>query len=360
MKKIIATLFIIIMVAVSSCSNNKTGYTDISKNPEPVSDSNDENAESEEKIVISIASSGNDNGTLIGKVSKKYYEDIKKSSGGKLEVKFFDNGQLGGDAEILDGVRLGSIDIHVGSPSALINLIPELAILDISGLYSDAETCNEVLNGKFFNILQKYYNEKGFQLLAVNANSFRQIISNIPIKNVSDLNGLKIRTMENDYQSAYWKELGAIPIKLSFGEMYIALQQGIVDSAEGTLSTNIPMKMAELENYLVITNHNPNIRTVTMNKEKWDSLSKANKRYLMDMFDGIAYEVIKDQAADDEKLIQLCKDRYNMEVIIPDQSLKDAIRSSSKNVIDLMKQNINPEYVDEYLSAVREVEMCNN
>lgn len=354
MKKIIALLLFISIVVLSSCSNNTTGNVD---GQEKTNQDSNASTEYAKPIIIAIASSGNADGTLLGIVSKRYFEDINEVSGGKLDVQFFDDGQLGGDTEILEGVRIGSIDIHVGSPSTLVNLIPELAILDINGLYSDAETCNEVLNGKFFNILQKYYNEKGLQLLNIYATTFRQTVSDIPIKSVSDLKGLKIRTMENSYQAAFWEELGAIATPLSFSELYIALQQGVVNSAEGPLSTSIvPMKLAELEHYLIITNHIPNITTTTMNKAKWDSLSNENQKYLTDMFKGIVNELIKGQRDDDERLIQLCKDKFKMEVIIPDQDLKDAIRSSSKKIIDLMKQNINPDFIDEYLSAVNDVE----
>ncbi len=354
MKKIIALLLSISMVILSSCSNNTTGNAD---GQEKINEDSNSSTDYVKPITIAIAASGNADGTLLGIVSKKYFEGLNDVSGGKLDVQFFDDGQLGGDTEILGGVKLGSIDIHVGSPSTLVNLIPELAILDIGGLYSDVDTCNKVLNGKFFNILQKHYNEKGLQLLNIYAATFRQTVSDIPIKSVSDLKGLKFRTMENNYQAIYWEDLGAVPTKLSFSELYIALQQGVVNSAEGALSTSIvPMKLAELAHYLIITNHIPSIMTTTMNKAKWDSLSSENQKYLTDMFEGIANEVIKGQAEDDERLIQLCKDKYKMEVIIPDQDLKDAIRNSRNKVINLMKQNINPDFVDEYLSAVKESE----
>jgi tripartite ATP-independent transporter DctP family solute receptor len=354
MKKIIALLLIISMVVLSSCNNNTTGDFD---DQERTNEDSNSGMEYVKPTIIAIAASGNADGTLLGIVSKKYFEDINEISGGKLDIQFFDDGQLGGDMEILEGVRLGSIDIHVGSPSTLVNLIPELAILDINGLYSDVETCNEVLNGEFFDMLQKYYNEKGLQLLNIYSTTFRQTVSDIPIKSVSDLDGLKIRTMENNYHTAFWEELGADPTPLSFSELYIALQQGIVNSAEGPLSTSIiPMKLAELEHYLILTNHIPNITTTTMNKEKWDSLSNENQKYLTDMFNGIVDELIKGQSEDDERLIQLCKSRYKMEVIIPDQDLKDAIKSSSNKVIELMKQNINSDFVDTYLSDVERVE----
>lgn len=306
-------------------------------------------------VEISLATSGAiDASTLMGQVMLKAPDRLEALSNGALTLKFYDNGQLGGDAEILEGVKMGSVGIHVGSSSTLVTLIPELNILDISGLFTSTEAFNEVFSadGKFFPTIQKYYNDQGLQLLCIYAATFRQMAASKPVNSIADLKGIKIRTMENAYHMAYWQALGANPTPLAFSELYIALQQGTCAAAEGPLNTSIvPSRLYEVQNNLIMTNHIPSVMVTTMNKAIWDSLGAENQQALQTVFNEMTAEVVAGQADDDVKLLKVCEDN-GMNIIYPNEAFKAELRQAADVVIDSMKKELDPAFIDEFIAAV--------
>ena len=105
-----------------------------------------------EPITLSMGCSGTMDGTASGIAIDKYLAELKDWTDGNFVINFYPSGQLGGDAELIEGVQMGSVDIFMGAPSTQIGLIPELAILDISGLYENIDQCNAVLGGGLLDI----------------------------------------------------------------------------------------------------------------------------------------------------------------------------------------------------------------
>lgn len=261
-----------------------------------------------EPITLSMGCSGTVDGTIMGDALDKYLAEIQEWTDGNFVINFYPSGQLGGDTELIEGAQMGSVDIFNGAPTSQVGLIPELAVLDIGGLYDNVDQCNEVLSGGFLEQIQPYYNEAGLRLLTAFATDFRITSSNDPINSLADLQGLNLRTQENKYHMAFWKELGANPTPLAFGELYIALQQGMMDAQENPWASYVGAKLCEVQNYMTFTNHIPFISTYVMNNAKYESMSDAQKQALNQFLYSVQKYQTEGTAEDNARMQKLCED----------------------------------------------------
>ena len=303
-------------------------------------------------IELSLGCSGTVDGTVMGDAIYAAIEAAKEWTDGNFVVNFYPGGQLGGDVELIEGTQMGSVDMFTGAPTSQVGLIPELAVLDIGGLYTDVDSANAVLSD-FKEQLEPYYNKAGLHLVTMYAPDFRILSSNKPIKTAADLQGLNIRTQENKYHMAFWKELGTNPTPLAFGELYIALQQGMLDAEENPWASIVGAKLCEVQKYIVETNHIPFVSTYVMNKAKYDGMSEEQKQ-VCDQF--ILYcerYQLAGTADDDARMSELCQNEYGIEVTPVTDEIKALYANASQAVIDMMKENIDPAFVDSYVEAAR-------
>lgn len=303
-----------------------------------------------EPIELSLGCSGTVDGTAMGDAIYNAVEAAKSWTNGNFVVNFYPSGQLGGDVELIEGTQMGSVDMFTGAPTSQVGLIPELAVLDIGGLYTDVDSANEVLSA-FKDKLEPYYNNSGLHLASLYAPDFRILSSNKPVKTAADLQGLNIRTQENKYHMAFWKKLGTNPTPLAFGELYIALQQGMLDAEENPWASIVGAKLSEVQKYIVETNHIPFVSTYVVNKAKYDGMSESQKL----AFDQFVLFCERYQLAatadDDARMSKLCQTDYGIEVTPVSDEIKALYADASQTVIDMMKESLDPAFVDSYVDA---------
>jgi len=308
-----------------------------------------------EPIELSMGCSGTVEGTIMGDALDKYLAELKEWTDGNFVINFYPSGQLGGDVELIEGTQMGSVDIFNGAPTSQVGLIPELAVLDISGLYDNVDDCNSVLNGGFTDLIEPYYNNAGLHVLGMFATDFRITSSNDPINSMDDLKGLNIRTQENKYHMEFWRQLGANPTPLAFGELYIALQQHMMDAQENPWASYVGAKLCEVQNYMTFTNHIPFVSTYIMNNAKYQSLSDAQKQALNQFIYSVRKYQLEGTVEDDARMQKLCEDDYNLVCSEVPEDVKAAYPAATQAVVDLMKKDIDPTFVDNYLEAVKAV-----
>lgn len=306
-----------------------------------------------EPITLSMGCSGTMDGTASGIAIDKYLAELKDWTDGNFVINFYPSGQLGGDAELIEGVQMGSVDIFMGAPSTQIGLIPELAILDISGLYENIDQCNAVLGGGLLDILAPYYKNANLRLLTCFATSFRITSSNKPLDSMDALKGLKIRTQENKYHMAFWKALGANPTPLAFGELYIALQQGMMDAQENPWVSYVGAKLCEVQSNMTFTNHIPFMLTLVCSESKYQSLSDAQKQALDQFCYSLQKEISATSPADDLRMQQMCEEQYGLVCADLADDIRAAYPAATQAVVDLMKQDVDPALVDSYVAAAQ-------
>jgi TRAP-type C4-dicarboxylate transport system substrate-binding protein len=162
--------------------------------------------------------------------------------------------------------------------------------------------------------------------------------------------------MENKYHMAFWKALGANPVPLAFGELYIALQQGILDTQENPISVLKSNRLSDVQKYIVMTHHVPAIVTYVMNKTQYDALSEENRALLMRFIDELNTEEAIGSALENEQALEISRDRDRMEVIQPDAAMIADLKKANEPVIELLRQDISSELVDRFFTIVKAVE----
>lgn len=240
-------------------------------------------------------------------IGAEYFKKlVEERSNGEIKVNIFPQGQLGGsERELLEGVRMGTIEIvSIAAGGALPSFVPEFQVLGIPYLFQSREQVYAVLDGEVGDELGALMLGKGFQNLAFWEVGFRNFTNNIrPIEKPEDIKGLKIRVQESKSWMEFIKMLGGIPTPISFGELYSALQQKVVDGQENPIATIYSMKYYEVQKYLTLDGHTYEAAAIIANPKWFSSLSEEHQKIIKDAArDAATYQREKLFEMDQERL----------------------------------------------------------
>lgn len=218
-----------------------------------------------------------------GAAATAFADTLKEKSGGKLTVNISPGGALGGEREVLEGMQIGTIDAAITSTGPVGTFIPEIYALDFPYLFTSREDARKILDGPIGNDLLASFSKVGLIGLAWGENGFREITNSVrPIRTPADLQGLKIRTMENQVHIAAFKAAGAAPTPMSWTEVITALQQGTIDGEENPIPVIVSNKLWESQKYITMTDHVYSPAVIVMSKITWDSLSPEEQGWVRD------------------------------------------------------------------------------
>jgi tripartite ATP-independent transporter DctP family solute receptor len=208
-----------------------------------------------------------------------FAERVKSKSGGRYDIQVAHSAQLGDDAAMITALRSGTLDISANSQGAMANVVPEYAALGLPFLFADAQKAWALLDGQVGQELAKRTAAKGMVVLGYWDNGIRHVTnSKRPIKAPADLKGLKIRTPPDTMTVDIMQTLGADTQQIKFAELYVALQQGVVDGQENPLANIASAKLYEVQKYLTLTGHKYEANPFVMSKRSWDKLSPADQK----------------------------------------------------------------------------------
>ena len=215
--------------------------------------------------------------------AERFAELVGKKSGGKLVVKLYPGGTLGGDIQVVSSLQGGTIDLSVMVPGALVGQSKEFGVFDLPFLFKDAREADAVLDGAFGKKLLDRLPEKGLVGLGYWDHGFRNMTtSKKAIITADDFQGLKIRVLQIPIYIDMMKALGANPLPLPFPELYGALESGTVDGQENPLTSIVGSKLHEAQKFLSITRHSYNPLVVLASKKSWDKLSEEDRKILLE------------------------------------------------------------------------------
>jgi len=203
---------------------------------------------------------------------------LKGELGDKVEIEFFDSGTLGDEIVHMEQVRTGQLDvIPIGSDAA--GLDPKWLVFDIPFLFKDRVTVAKVFDGDIGRQLDASFQKTvGLKVLGFGEIGFRHITNNVrPIKVPADLKGLKLRTPGSPGRVLAFEMLGANPITMNIGEVYLALQQGVVDGQENPFGNINKWKWYEVQKYISLSRHVYTPITFVMNLKKYKSLTSEQR-----------------------------------------------------------------------------------
>jgi len=208
-----------------------------------------------------------------GKAADYFAKRVEELSHGKIKVEVYPNAQLGKDKVVLRKMKFGTVQMAAPSFSKFTGLVPQLGLFDLPFLFKDENHLHKVLDGEVGKKLLDMVTKKGYVALAYWDNGFKQLTdSKRPLIKPEDCRGLKFRVMSSKVLIEQFKALGAIPVVLPFSEVYSALQQGVVDGQENTISNIYTKKFYEVQRYMTMTNHGYLGYMVVMSKKFWNKL----------------------------------------------------------------------------------------
>ena len=201
--------------------------------------------------------------------AERFKKLVEAESKGELKVTIFPQAQLGGERDLAEGVRMGTIEIASVAAGNLAGFVPELQLFGIPFLFPSREKVYAVLDGDGGKEISNIMAAKGFRNLAFWEVGFRNMTNNTrPVKVPADMKGLKIRVQESKIWIEFMNRLGAVATPIPFGELYSALQQKVVDGQENPIATIYSMKFYEVQKYLSLTGHTYEPALVVANP-KW-------------------------------------------------------------------------------------------
>lgn len=218
-----------------------------------------------------------------GRAAKVFADAVEKASGGKMKVRAIGAAALGPDTQMQQALIGGAQEMMVGSTATLVGITKEMALWDTPFLISNAREADILLDGPIGEKIKDKLQEKGLVGLVYWENGFRNLTnSKRPVTKVEDLDGIKLRVMQNNVFLNSFKTLGANAVPMAFSELFGALETKTVDGQENPYNTILSSKFYEVQKYLTVTNHVYSPWIVLVSKKWWDQLSKAEQKVLMD------------------------------------------------------------------------------
>lgn len=207
-----------------------------------------------------------------------FAERVSELSNGGLTVEVGGNAQFGDDVEMLTAMRLGTLDMSVNSQGPLAGVVPESAALGLPFLFEDLPSAWRVLDGPVGDRLKELAAEQNLVILGYWDNGIRHISNNVrPIRTPADLEGLVIRTPPDPATVDAFEALGANPTPMQFSELYLALEQGVVDGQENPLMNIHSSKLHEVQEYISLSGHKYEMTPVIVSQMTWATLSDEEK-----------------------------------------------------------------------------------
>ena len=208
-------------------------------------------------------------------------ESLERISGGKLKVQIYPNGQLGGERESIELITIGSLDIAKVRAGVLENFIPEYKVFSIPYIFRDKQHMHDIYDGNVGkDILSKgeKFNLQGLTFYDAGSRSF--YTKSTPINSPADLKNMKIRVMKSKMAISMIDKLGGAPTPISYGELYTALQQGVVSGAENNIPSYFTSKHYEVCKFLSIDEHTSVPDVLVIGTEAAKRLSDQEKEWL--------------------------------------------------------------------------------
>jgi len=256
---------------------------------------------------------------------------LDKKSAGALKIKIFPDGQLGSEREVLELLQIGSVAITKVSTATMSNFVPEYHVLGVPYLFRDKAHQFAVLEGE----IGKSLLEKGSKfwlrgLCYYDAGSRSFYTKSKAIRTPDDLKGLKIRVMNNQMSINMVNALGASATPLAFGELYTAIQQGVVDGAENNPPSLVSSNHYEISKYYTLDEHSTVPDVLLIGTKYWDKLTAQEQQWVQEAADESSQaqkQFWNDSVEESMKIVRAA----GVEVIIPDKSL---FAEKSKSVLE--------------------------
>ena len=281
--------------------------------------------------------------------AEKFAEEVESISGGKMKIQVRANSKLGEDQERLKSCMNVDITFVVHSTASQADLMPNLAVFDLPCVFDSMVDCRKKLDDPaFYSLISEVYTKCGCHLLGMADQGLCVMSTNQSVTSSSDFTGQKIRTPDDPYSPAFWEALGASPTHMDFSRVYTGLQEHIIDGQESSFEDIVSNHLYEQQDYIVETNHLPQMISLIVYDEFYSNLSESEK-FIMDEAAATAVEYARQ--ASDERILNY-KDiieKSGTKILALDDDTRAAVRTASESVYRSIQGSISARIYDAYI-----------
>lgn len=269
-------------------------------------------------------------GSLFAISAEEFAKRANAKLGDKAKVVVYGSSQLGGDKELLQKVKLGTVDFALPS-TVMSSVVPEFGLFEMPYLVKDRDHMKRIADKIVMPELAPLAAKQGYKIIGVWENGFRQITNNVrPIVKPADLEGIKLRTPKGKWRVKMFQAYGANPSPMALSEVFVALQTGVMDGQENPLIQIYSQKFQEVQKYLSMTGHVYTPAYVVVSARKWKKLPKDVRQVLEDTARDLQSFVYKTAAEKDKELL----DKMKASGIKVNEADKQAFIDASKPIYD--------------------------
>jgi C4-dicarboxylate-binding protein DctP len=287
-----------------------------------------------------------------GKGADKFKELAEKYTNGKVKVEVYPNSTLYKDKEELEALQLGAVQMLAPSNSKFGPIgVKDFEVFDLPYLLPTKKSLRAVTDGPIGKAMLKQLDSKGMVGLAYWDNGFKVMSANKPLRMPADYKGLKFRIQSSKVLEAQFRALGAIPQVMAFGEVYQALQTGVVDGQENTPSNMYTQKMHEVQKYTTLTNHGYIGYVLVVNKKFWDGMpGDVRGQVEKAIAEATAYSNDISEKENAEALDEIKKSGKS-QLLTPTAAETEAMRKAMEPLYTDMASRVGKKLIDDVVKA---------
>ena len=210
-----------------------------------------------------------------------YKKLVEKRSNGEIKIKVFYGGTLGGERELVEQLKLGTVQLCLGGWGTRGAYVKKIIPWGVPYLFSDKEDTLRSIKGRIGKEVKAAYAKNGIEWNGLYFRGNRLLTTNRSVKVPEDLKGMKIRLPENPDWLVVWKAFGCLPTPIPSPEIFSSLQTGVMEAQENPVSSNYNRKLWEVQKYTVMTNHIVDIQSYLLSKKFLNQQSKKHQKLLI-------------------------------------------------------------------------------
>lgn len=215
----------------------------------------------------------------------KFQELMRSKMEGRYDIEIYPNGALGQERDLIEGMKMGTVDLVNSNCSVVSNYVPEFYFNDIPFLYTSYDVVDKIMaEGTIPEYFRKGCEAAGFIMLGIGENGIRHMFYNgDPIQGVKDFHGQKIRTQENKMHLEFWKMLGVSPVSMNGSDALTAIQQGAIDGMEYPIALGQQQGLHEMAKNLTFTYHIYVMAPTLMRPQLFNAMSAEDQKLMYEM-----------------------------------------------------------------------------
>lgn len=300
------------------------------------------------KVEMTIATFHPRTGTADVEGLYHFKELVEERSKGEIKVNVFYGGTLGGERELVEQLKLGTVHLVLGGWGTRGAYVKNIIPWGVPYLFSSKEQINATIEGRIGKEVKKAFLKQGIVWTGLYFRGNRQLTTNRDVKTPADLKGVKIRLPENPDWLVVWKAFGTLPVPIPSPEIFSSLQTGVVEAQENPVSSNYNRSLWEIQRYTVMTNHIIDIQSYLLSKKFLDGLDEEKRRLILAAAVDTLEWCTKFAADMEEELIKEMEE-HGMEFLYPD--LK-AFQEVALSTIDYFQKIWEPWVYEETMKVL--------